>query len=88
MNMVLTPQLIEEAKKFFPKEAFQKCEKATAKHKLFQQFADLYPNWPKLIFYILMDELFPQHGMDGSDLGYMASFDPALIPEHLKPRMN
>lgn len=87
--MTLTPELIEEAKKFFPKEAFVASEKVIAQHNLYKQFSNYYPNWPKIIFYIVCDKCFgPSYEKDGNgDLGRKLKFDITLVPEHLKPKL-
>lgn len=54
-------------------ECFNKCEKITAKHKLYKQYIDyLKKPLPKVIFYIIIDEMFFNcvGKDDNGDLGY------------------
>jgi len=54
----LTPELISAIKEKLPMERFVPSEKVIAQHELFNQFKVDYPNLPKLVFYICMDEIF------------------------------
>jgi len=59
--MTLTPELIEHAKKELQIEQyFQPSETCIPKHLLFKQFTEgtQWKGFPKIIFYILMDDLF------------------------------
>lgn len=69
--MILTPQLIESYKELLtnPKEhglpfepiteVFEKVDTVTPKHILYVNFMDWFKrDLPKLIFYIIMDDLF------------------------------
>jgi hypothetical protein len=74
--MVLTPELIEHAKKEVQIEQyFQKSETATAKHILFKEFTEgtKWKGLPKIIFYILMDELYGQAKAADGNLGYLVT---------------
>lgn len=88
--MELNPQVIDAYKQilsnpsehgfdFKPiKDCFEKSEKVTAKHILFNQFIEYIKKpLPKLIFYILMDEIFGVcNGKDESgNLGYHLQFN-------------
>jgi hypothetical protein len=83
MQVVLTPELIATYRELmtnpkgngldFPalSEVFEKTEEATAKHVLHQQYIDLIQKpLPKLFFYIIMDELYPQAKAESGHLGY------------------
>lgn len=81
--MLITPQAVAAYKTLmmepkengldFPpiSEVFRPSEQATAKHILFQQYVDLIKKpLPKIMFYIIMDSMYPQaHAADGN-LGY------------------
>lgn len=61
--MILTPELIEHAKKEINiQQYFIRSKTFTAKHILFQKFVEStkWKGLPKVIFYILMDELYPR----------------------------
>lgn len=61
--MVLSPELIEHAKKEINiQQYFIRSATFTPKHLLFQKFIEgtKWKGLPKVIFYILMDELYPQ----------------------------
>lgn len=60
MSIQLTPELIEYAVNNFPKEVISECDTVSANHILFNEFHIKYPNYPKLIFYIVMDKIFGQ----------------------------
>lgn len=73
--MTLTPEVVEYAKKEVGIEQFyEKAETATPKHILFKEFTEQtkWKGLPKVIYYILMDELFPQAKAADGNLGYMA----------------
>lgn len=86
--MYLTPEVIEEATKCICKESFVPTEEVIPQHILFNQFHEHYPNFPKLIFYIVIDNLFgfAVEKAENKDLGRRLKFDINLVPEHLKPR--
>lgn len=53
------------------KECFEKSEKVTAKHILFEQLIELIKvPLPKIIFYIIMDEMFG-FGNDKDENGFL-----------------
>lgn len=73
--MVLSPEVIELAKKEVNiQQYFARSEKCTPKHLLFKEFTEKtkWKGLPKLIFYILMDELYPNSIAKAPDgnLGY------------------
>lgn len=73
--MVLTPELIEHAKKEVNiQQYFIQSEICIPKHVLFQKFIEntKWKGLPKLIFYILMDDLYPKSISKATDgkLGY------------------
>lgn len=73
--MILTPELIEEAKKEIGiQQYFNIVDVATATHLLFKEFIEKtkWKGLPKIIFYILMDDLFPIAKADDGNLGYKA----------------
>jgi hypothetical protein len=79
--MVLTPELIEHAKKEVDiTQYFQPSEVCTPKHELFKQFIEgtKWKGLPKIIFYILMDDLFPSSIKKApcGDLGYSLQLKP------------
>lgn len=94
----LTPGLVDAYKKIMtdPKthgfdfrpldQCFKESEKATAKHELFNQYiAYINKPLPKLMFYIIMDELHSDKiGKDANGLlGYNLEFinlNPELTP--------
>lgn len=74
--MVLSPEIIEHAKKEVNlQQYFARSEKCTPKHLLFKEFIEKtkWKGLPKLIFYILMDELYPRSiaKAPNGDLGYL-----------------
>ncbi len=74
--MILTPEVIEHAKKEVDiTQYFISAETATPKHLLFKEFTEKtkWKGLPKIIFYILMDQLYQIGKADNGDLGYMAS---------------
>lgn len=87
--MYITPELVAEAKKVFPADGFIESQEVIAQHILFKQFANHYPNWPKLIFYIVCDEIFGfARDKDVSgNLGRKLLFDINKVPGNLKPKM-
>ena len=81
--MTLTPEAVAAYKTLMTKpkengldfpplsEVFEATENATAKHILFQQYIDLIKKpLPKVMFYIIMDELYPQAKAADGNLGY------------------
>jgi hypothetical protein len=71
--MVLTPEVIEHAKKEVAIEQyFQHADTPTAKHILFQEFIEKtkWKGLPKVVFYILMDSLYPVDKAVDGNLGY------------------
>lgn len=73
--MVLSPELIEHAKKEVDiTQYFLQSETCIPKHLLFKEFTEgtKWKQLPKIIFYILMDELFASSigKADNGDLGY------------------
>jgi len=75
--------ILEDPKKFgFPfrpiQEMFDQSEEVTASHLLFQAFQEEVPGLPKLMFYIILEEIYG--GPNGKDkngnLGYHLSFKP------------
>ena len=60
-------------------EIFEKSTEPTPKHVLFEKYTALIDrDIPKVIFYILMDELFEVKKCTNKDLGYCASFYSCL----------
>lgn len=57
-------------------ECIQKSYIVTPKHVLFNQFNEEVPQCPKLVFYIIMDELYKQGKATTGELGYFAEFIP------------
>ena len=56
-------------------EVFVKCEEATAKHILFEQYVALIKKpLPKVMFYIIMDELYTIAKAADGNLGYCVKF--------------
>lgn len=83
--MYLTPVLIEKLKQQVNdpvkrggyrllKDCVVKSDKATPKHILFKQMQADFPNLPKLIFYIIMDEMYPQAKAESGELGYLVTY--------------
>ncbi len=61
--MVLSPELIEHAKKEINmQQYFIRSKEFTPKHLLFKKFIEgtKWKGLPKIIFYIIMDELYPR----------------------------
>jgi len=62
---------------------FEISEDVTPKHILFNQFSTEAPMCPKLIFYIIMDELYPnligKAKTEGGELGFYLKFISAGI---------
>ena len=75
--MQLTPEVIEMAKKEVAiAQYYTAAQEATAKHLLFGQFTEKtkWKNLPKIIFYILMDELYEVKKAADGNLGYCVTF--------------
>lgn len=54
------------------KDCFESTEIATAKHILFDQYLELTKlDFPKLIFYIIMKDIYPVGKSPDGSLGYM-----------------
>lgn len=73
--MQLTPELIEHAKKEVEiTQYFISTATCTPKHLMFKEFTEKtkWKGLPKVIFYILMDNLYPKHiaKAPNGDLGY------------------
>ena len=73
--MILTPELIEHAKKEINMQHyFVRSEVYTPKHLLFKKFIEgtKWKGLPKLIFYIIMDDLYPRSigKAESGELGY------------------
>lgn len=88
--MVLTPEVIEHAKKEINiQQYFIRSGKFTPKHLLFQKFIEgtKWKGLPKVIFYILMDDLYPRSigkaecGNLGYSLDLIAKPDDVLEEE-------
>ncbi len=74
--MVLTPEVIEHAKKEVQIEQyFKTSETATAAHVLFNEFTEKtkWHRLPKIVFYILMDDLYPKAKAADGNLGYLVT---------------
>lgn len=56
--MTITPELINYAVEHFPKENISESDTVLAQHLLFNDFAVLYPQYPKLVFYIVCDKIY------------------------------
>lgn len=72
-TMILSPELIEHAKKEVQIEQyFDPSETAIAKHIVFKEFTEItkWKSLPKIIFYILMDELYTVGKAPDGNLGY------------------
>lgn len=81
--MILSPELVEHAKKEVEiSQYFEPAEIAIPKHLLFKEFTEKtkWKGLPKIIFYILMDELYPVRKADNGDLGYLVSLKKAEVP--------
>ncbi len=81
--MNLTPEVIEHAKKEVEiKQYFTPSEQATAKHTLYNEFIQKtkWKGLPKIIFYILMDDLFPIKKASDGNLGYCATLITTIKP--------
>lgn len=83
--MILDEQTVNEYKKMLsnPKEynlpfkslreLFIPSDKAVAKHILYEDYQKAIDrNIPKIIFYIIMDEIFPVSKAEDGNLGYLA----------------
>lgn len=76
--MVLSPEVIEHAKKEVAIEQYYNpCETATAKHILYKEFVEKskWKGLPKVIFYILMDGLYPVKTAADGNFGYCVTFN-------------
>lgn len=61
------------------REIFLPSDEAIAKHIVFEKYQKIINrNIPKLIFYILLDEIFPQKNDSSGCLGYCLSFKENL----------
>lgn len=56
--MTLSTEMIDFAVKNFPKGNIEESETVLAQYLLFNEFSILYPNYPKLIFYIVLDRIY------------------------------
>jgi len=86
--MQLTPQVISEFKKIisnpkdynfqFPAfdEIFEKSDTPIAKHLAYNKYISIIKNrnLTKMIFYIIMDEVFEVKKCEDGDLGYCVKF--------------
>ena len=75
--MQLTPEIIEMAKKEVAiAQYFTPSEEATAKHLLFKEFVTKtkWSGLPKVVFYLLMDDLYPIKKASDGNLGYCVTF--------------
>lgn len=85
--MVLTEELISAYKQMlsnpekhnlaFPslREIFLLSDTAIAKHIVYDKYQRIIDkNIPKIIFYIIMDEMFPQKKAEDGNLGYVVKF--------------
>lgn len=84
--MTLSPEMIEHAKKEINiQQYFIRSEVCTPKHLLFKEFTEKtkWANLPKIIFYILMDELYPRSiaKAPNGDLGYLLEIYAKPIEE-------
>lgn len=61
-------------------DIFEKAETATPKHVLYDQYLSAIKReghqLPKLFFYMVMDDVFPQEKCENGDLGYLAALTP------------
>ncbi len=86
--MELSPQAVDAYKKlietpsefgfdFKPlKDCFIQTDNATPKHILFEQYVDYIKKpLPKIMFYIIMDGIYPQAKAPNGDLGYLIKFN-------------
>jgi hypothetical protein len=79
----LSPEVIEMAKREVAIEQyFTLAEDATPKHILFKEFVEKskWKGLPKIIFYILMDELYPIKKASDGNLGYCVTFNSTPTP--------
>lgn len=79
--MTLSPELIEEVKKQIDvKSLYEECADCTANHILFEEFIEKteWKGMLKLIFYIIMDETFPNSisKAPNGNLGYCLKLKP------------
>lgn len=85
--MILTEDLISAYKQMlsnpekhdlpFPslREIFLPSDTAIAKHLVYDKYQRIIDkNIPKIIFYIIMDEIFPQKKAEDGNLGYVVKF--------------
>lgn len=60
------------------REIFLPSDIAIAKHIVYNEYQKVIDrNIPKLIFYIIMDEIYPQKIAENGDLGYCLEFKKA-----------
>jgi hypothetical protein len=57
-------------------DVIQESDICTAKHILYNQVQQYWPNLPKIIFYIISDERFRIGKANDGNLGYFASIIP------------
>lgn len=58
------------------REIFNPSDEAIAKHIVFEEYQKIIDrNIPKLIFYIIMDDIFPQNVASDGNLGYCLKFN-------------
>lgn len=79
--MQLTPELIDHSVENFPNQVIADAEEVTANHILFNNFHLLYPNYPKLIFYIVLDKKFEQSYLKDKD-GNLGRKLKIVNPQH------
>lgn len=86
--MILTPELVDAYKQILAdpakqgltcrplKEVLRPSGKVTPAHLLFKDITGEYPALPKIIFYILMDEFYPENKgkAENKDMGYALEF--------------
>lgn len=57
------------------REIFLPSETAIAKHIVYDKYQKIIDkNIPKIVFYIIMDEMFPQKKAEDGNLGYVVKF--------------
>jgi len=74
----LSPDVIEMAKRDVAIEQYYTpANDATPKHVLFKEFVDKtkWKGLPKIVYYILMDELYPIKKAADGNLGYCVTFN-------------
>lgn len=89
--MTLTPEVIELIKEEINiQEYFVLAEVATAKHLLYEEFIQQtkWKQLTKLVFYILMDELFPIAKATDGNLGYKAILKEASPETNIQLPVN